>query len=1264
MPHRNLAGQRRTARGWRRRAMLLCIALLALSLVAGYLLTRPERLARLTAAALQRLTGAQVHIDAAHLSFDGELLLEQVHFRVPELDGELARLGHIEMVHLRPDLAALWRGQLRLRSITLLHPTLHLTRDAEDDRFNYEHLLRPTEQPGQRWLIDALPEVFIRHATLQFADYDGGVLTPLEPMRVQGRLTRDVDRPTVYRFNLRQEGEALLPGVVFHGSLDLADQRVSTELHGFQFTENQRHLLPAELRELWDQLDPVGEMPNLTLSYDQAPDGGLNAELTVQGVALNVPLDGVDSRMQDVAGQFRLRGGKLHVEVTGEIEGIRYRLDGMTDGFDHEAPMAIRVVTDAFDLAEAPAYLAGLPDNVLKHYRRFEPSGRFKIDIALERTQRGGPLEYDGVIDLLGANGRYHKFPYPLQDVFGRIHLTHEQVRIEDVRGRGPTGVEIRLNGTVTPPGRDAAVQLDIEARHGPVDEHLVAALEPDERRALAMFFDEASHRRLVEAGLIRESLFPSRRSRLLAMVNVDAPEPAPVFTLGGRVSANVRVRRPPGPDIKPHVTTRVRPEGPVGLLFEHWPYPLQAVAGEVVIDNADGPARVRIDNVDLRGLSGATGMIAGEVRPRGGGRGVEPDLRISEARMPIDELLMTTVPAVQANMLRRFGLRGEVVGDGIIFAEAQTGEPDYRIAFELTDGRAQPPGTDLAMHDIDARLVLRRKAAELTHLRARRGDATLGGEGRLRWDDGQPSIDVRLDAADVAIEPGLVDLLPAEHEGRARLASWFDQLRPAGTFDAELILGDPSPASADARADVPEDAREDARGDESPSSYRLTLRPNTLSVDWNGQRVDFGRMTGSVVVQDDEAKLDALAAEFADGALSATGTASLAAGGGASLALSGRFEAIQGPWRALLPKRLQTMIDDQQIQAAGSLSDGRLLLRPGATDGPRMEVAGELALERSQAELGVAIRELSGRLDFDVQQHGDEAWPRIALRLDADRLTAADRVVEDLAVRVATAEPGHVLQIDQLDGRLYGGVLVGTGAIDLRPGGHYQTELTLQDVHVNPFLAAAVDNAEPNPESTATQAPADEPADAPPTADEPAGPVDTGPGRLHASVTLSGEADVATRSGRGDIIVRDARFYERPLTLALLQAVNFSLPLAGSFDRGEVNFLIEGERVYFDRLLLEAPSVAIHGAGTMHYPTGELDLHLRARNPGGPNLGVITEMLDLVRDQLVGIRVTGTIDQPRARVVGLEDLRRPWTDAFGPSADAPVGNDRGTRDD
>ncbi len=348
-----------------------------------------------------------------------------------------------------------------------------------------------------------------------------------------------------------------------------------------------------------------------------------------------------------------------------------------------------------------------------------------------------------------------------------------------------------------------------------------------------------------------------------------------------------------------------------------------------------------------------------------------------------------------------------------------------------------------------------------------------------------------------------------------------------------------------------------------------------------------------------------------------------------------------------------------------------RVHWRPQVQGEPRLAVEGAVELRDASLRLGVPITDLQGRLDLSYAEQADRPHPTMDLHIKADRLRAIDRLVESADLHLLTMETlPDALTIERLRGSIYGGVITGNGTLPLTPDEKFQVELTMQDAHFQPLLeppaapaaqsASAVavsaenvaensaENGAPTPviavstdPSPTQQAPKRQPA-------KHQLAMDSEPGRTTARLTLEGVyGKPEALRGRGAVSVHHARLFDDSLALVLLQTANFSLPTANAFDRVSTEYIVDGRTVQFEEIRFEAPTFAIVGTGTMALPGCELALTFFSRNPSGGVLGPLSEMVNVFKDELVCVKVTGTLDKPKARLVSFEGMRDTWERLF-----------------
>jgi len=115
---------------------------------------------------------------------------------------------------------------------------------------------------------------------------------------------------------------------------------------------------------------------------------------------------------------------------------------------------------------------------------------------------------------------------------------------------------------------------------------------------------------------------------------------------------------------------------------------------------------------------------------------------------------------------------------------------------------------------------------------------------------------------------------------------------------------------------------------------------------------------------------------------------------------------------------------------------------------------------------------------------------------------------------------------------------------------------------------------------------------------------------------------------------------------------LHLSLPGTGTdFDTGEMRFELEGRKVNVQGFRVTSKAMELEGYGQLTLPGGELDLTMVAATlPGGglPIIGPALRMiLRPVERELVKLRVTGTLRQPRFEHKMLAPVTRPITSLF-----------------
>lgn len=1234
--YRHLFGRFGRTRRWRRRILVL---LLLLFLVVGsglFYITRPQRLAAISASMLTDALGAPVHCTDAHLGFDGSIHLRQVHVAIAPGVKPEQTLFTVEEVLVRHDLTSLLRAKFRARSLVFVNPTLYLTEDAQTDTFSYQTLPRTATK-----LPTELPEVRVRGGRVIFGQVEAGEYHQLGVIRLGGSLTAKPGDPHGYHFQLQQELPEGETGPTLIGDFDLSTLAVSARLDRFAFEAPQRVILPARFRKWWDALDPAGSLPVVSFAY--SPDLGLHAVLDVRNAELTLPYGTLQPRLAGVSGRFNLTHQKITVEnLRGTVEGLTMVVDGDIFGFDQNAPFKLAVRVEPFDVPAAPPSLPNLPEFVKKIYERYSPSGRVRAAVRILREQAGGRLSYSGTAFLSNGTCRYFRFPYPVHDVQGEIRFNDEKIEIASLTCKGPNGGKLSVTGEITPPGDGAAVHAMITAVDFPVDDALRNAMPARQAAALRLFADPVQHQRLVDLKLIQTTALAQDRKQEVEQLEqqrrrLEATRPAqpealaklapqiaeakrlaalPVFDLGGRINLTVELNRPLGADTKYTTIVDVQAAGGQAVMT-HWPYPLALARGKIRIE----PNLATIDGVEVRGPSGAVATVNGKVA-FDDNIGLAPDVKVLGVNVPIDPFLLAAIAPPQDRMLAQIGLQGRFdIAGGVV--RGSNGGIDFAFRTQTVNAAARPLGGKYNLDKLSATIDVRRNQVDIIEAQAFHGKSRLRLTGSTRFEGAKPSFDLSLDASEVNLQDPLTDLLPVEGDAVERIRAQLARYELRGEVDGTLQY----------RTMV-----------DKPSVFQLDLRPRWLGVNLGQGPVEFKQIKGKMLVDENDLRLQNWTATVgearlrADGAIHFQGRSKADRGVELNLELEDR--RTDGEALKLFPSGVEKAVKSIALQGAYKLTSGKLVYHPDATQGRALDFTGKVHFSDAQADLTASVTELEADLDLaaylPAPADAPGNWPRLNLKLEAPSLRLAQRRVEKLSVRLVGEESPRELKIAQLSGSIYGGSIAGMGAIGMGAGSPYHLTLNLTDVSLEPLLHPLANR------------PATEPAD------KPAATRPGNTGNVVATLTLEGlNGDLASRKGRGRVDVRDARLYETPFALAVLQLLNLSLPTTRSFDSAVAEYRIEGDIVRVESMRFQSPNLRISGEGALRLSDRQVSLDLTSRGRNSPNLGPITDLIDAVKDELVSIHVSGSISDPQVQVRSLKGLHKPAEDAFGSPRDA-----------
>lgn len=261
--------------------------------------------------------------------------------------------------------------------------------------------------------------------------------------------------------------------------------------------------LPPEVREVYDRFRPSGE-GNFAFTVVRDAAGKVATEGRLDIVRGKMTFDRFAFPVHDISGaivvsQFAPGQTRLEVENLrgrGRADGPNANADLRIEGFmcPLEGGSEVNFSIRGDNVQADDELVAAMPEGVRSAIRLFDPKGtaypQFGGSFTTEVYRAPGRVSvwrWPIDVTLTHGTGRFEPFPYPLENVTGRVLIRSGYVDLDHVTTtRGPA--KLVVGGRVTyadqPPGR-LLYDLTIDGRAIAVDATLVNAIPPDKRKWL-----------------------------------------------------------------------------------------------------------------------------------------------------------------------------------------------------------------------------------------------------------------------------------------------------------------------------------------------------------------------------------------------------------------------------------------------------------------------------------------------------------------------------------------------------------------------------------------------------------------------------------------------------------------------------------------------------------------------------------------------------------------------------------------------------------
>ncbi|KPJ56521.1 MAG: hypothetical protein AMS16_02265 [Planctomycetes bacterium DG_58] len=965
--------------------------------------------------------------------------------------------------------------------------------------------------------------------------------------------------------------------------------------------------------------------------------------------------------------------------------------------FDTEAgTFSFKATSSALALTEA--LTERFSGRVRDAWERFSPhggsvklSGSFRYDRQAER-----PVDFDIRAQLKGASASYWRFPYEITDVHGALVCRPEGVKLENLRGR--TGrTPVTFEGSTGGYRRGAPVDMRIEAKGVPLDAKLRAAFKEPHQKLWDDF--RPCGWADVTCKLDRQGL-PGEKMRVRVLASSTAATPvtttyryfpypleldgcvfydAGVMTIVerpgstaelGNFEDGVLLARHEGTVLEVRGGTgRGAPHAPVKLVFrpsdggelpldedlkqalspsmrQIWDYldltgstrgtcrversdPQQPQL-DVVVELTDIKSRVRCRDFPYE-LHDPEGSVLYERRaakfPHGrllvqnlsthrGGTLVEINGELSgfHADKPVEKMELTIQAA---NLSLDDDLRRAVPPKFAAVWNALSPTPQSRVnvACRLERDHPDMPRADLSLRieSIDSSLTCSyfpyrvdrvRGSAEYT-----RNERFPDGLLQLRdfeCHSGVCPISVRGLFAGFATGKGVNNVhlvvegkaVPLDNKLRlafsAKHRGMYDSFRPEGLADVVCTVKRVSRTE--------------------PLSTEIFITPLGSSICCDRFPLRLTDVAGRIHVANGVVKVTKMRGRGADGVVMLDGVLHSNNGKAApEFTVSGTNITLGPDVEAALPEKHRELL--RKLKPRGSVTFA-ITVKQGRDEanGKVVEYSGLIRPEDVSLELGLRLAGLTGvvHLSGTVSKTGHDfrgraAFPRVTIK--NTRFTHVDGSFE---------KHGNLFNVYKMSGKVYGGEVAAQLRMHLKDPITYGIVADARSLHLSRFLRKEF--------QTKT---------------------DKLHGLLSGKLLLQGRGtDAGSLVGRADLRVTEGRLWEIPFVLALLKVLNFSPPERTAFTDATAKLEFYNRHVDVKQMNLLGNLVSIYGEGTvkwrgavkLHFATGLGRLKL-------PELPLLSPVVRGIQKQIVLVRMTGTLREPKLEVLPAAPFTAPMKD-------------------
>ncbi|HTV48050.1 MAG TPA: AsmA-like C-terminal region-containing protein [Phycisphaerae bacterium] len=1150
---------------FRRWTTTLMLLVLAVLVGGVWFMVSPSRLSTMAGILLSHVLGGDVTITSSHLSWAGTLQLTGVKLGARAGTGPGATLFSADQVEVSFKWLGLLSGRLEATEIDADQPVLNLVQNVDTNQWNYVAFLH-NRQP---------------------ASPAGGGNDQPPAFQTGGENEEPTDLPTINIRNAEVRWGRIENGIYTSEGVSQVNAQLGPSL------------LPTSTYVMEIEQETENGTPGIILhGLWNVPEREFSAQMS--------DLEFNESLRRSLPGQIQRWWDQLHLK--GDIQRIGFYINS-TQGIEltaslHDVSMQLTVPSNKVGPQIVPItglsgdVLAGSSQFVINNLSGVVMNSRFVVPKAeFDGYEPGDP--FDVTVDMPGLYIDPH---YPA--LFSTEKFPVAMALIYRLRPSGLVDLSVnasrQANSPVTVNGEIVCRDLQARYVHFPypfehaqgvirfnnhqiefVNTHAVAETYPITLNGIVGINSQNTQ---VDLTIASEKCFFDKR-----LEECMPAELIPIWDKFDPVGYGrfiCHVTRAQGDSDKPDFAVDILPMDVTGR-YADFPYPLQHVHGEIYFTEH----QTRIVNLTSP-VDGGKGSIVfngtvnyspDEVND------MQPFVHVVATNIPVDQTLWDSLPDSYNRRLHPMNLVSGTMAMDAMITRGPEDSPKVDGTLTLTGGTLKPDLLPWPITNANMAARLSYQNVDLLHLTGDAGPdqkGTFTVTGNIFMPETGPSvINAKGVWQNIQVDANAPASLPEQWR------KIWDKWNPSGTLNGSLAIVLSLWESEDTGVTT-----------SVFNSLSINLEPQKMRLAPAFLPDPISNIQGDVNVTPKTIELKDLSAAAGPINLTLNGDYGVV-NSEYNLSLMAQAPKLPDEWIKVLPGSAAPIVAEFEPQGAWLVDLGKLQYSKDNGQ-PNWRFTGSVVLDNMKFQKTVRASIKHATVTIAGNWASGDQVPDMAGEFSLTGLTWAGKTVDPASGAISADAIKKTIDIEPISGTIAGGTINGQVNISFEPQPAYAAAFTMKDAQLADLL-----------NSSATTTPADQQINS---------------GTVEAELSMTQKfSDPTTRTGTGELVVTNAKIYNVPLAMGLLQIGTLRLPISDAFNYALINYELSNDVVTFNSIQLNSPGVDLVGSGNVDLSSGMLNLNMATQTPNGPGIPVLGDIVDFLQQQLLELRIRGTIDDP-----------------------------------